>query len=59
MIERALTLDRDDLEDANQAAAALDAGIPALVTRNPGDHGSVPNLQILAPEVAAAALGMP
>ena len=55
-IVRALNLDLEDLEDGIQAGAALEAGIPVLVTRDPRDFGRIEALQILSPEIAAAAL---
>ena len=39
-----------------QAAAAVEAGIRVLVTRNASDYGRIESLQILSPEVAVAAL---
>jgi predicted nucleic acid-binding protein len=56
VIEEALRLGLDDLEDGIQAAAAIEAGIRVLVTRNLADFGRIDSLQILAPEIAAAAL---
>jgi len=58
VVERALSLGLEDLEDGIQAAAALEAGIPVLVTRNLKDFGRIEALQIIPPEVAAAALGV-
>jgi len=58
VIDRALRLGLDDLEDAIQAAAALEAGISVLVTRDPKDFGRIEDLQILDPGVAAAALNL-
>ena len=57
-IVRALNLDLEDLEDAIQAGAALEAGSPVLVTRDPKDFGRIEDLQILSPEIAAAALSL-
>ncbi len=57
-IDRALNLDLEDLEDGIQAGAALEAGIPVLVTRDPKDFGRIEDLQILPPEIAAAALNL-
>jgi len=57
-IVRALKLDLEDLEDGIQAGAALEAGIPVLVTRDPRDFGRIEALQILSPEIAAAALNL-
>jgi predicted nucleic acid-binding protein len=60
VVEEALRLGLDDLEDGIQAAAAVAAGIRVLVTRNVADFGRVrrriESLQVLSPEVAAAAL---
>ena len=58
VITCALQLEKDDLEDGIQAGAALEAGIPTLVTRNPKDFGRIEALQILTPEIAVAALGL-
>lgn len=58
VITCALSLDLDDLEDGIQAGAAIEAGIPVLVTRNPKDFGRIESLQILSPEVAVAALNL-
>lgn len=57
VIERAFRLGFDDLEDGIQAAAAQEAGIPVLVTRDSRHFGKIATLQILTPEIAAAALG--
>ena len=56
VITCALSLDLDDLEDGIQAGAAIEAGIPVLVTRNQEDFGRIESLQILSPEIAVAAL---
>lgn len=56
VVTRALGLGLDDLEDGLQAAAAMEAAIPVLVTRDPKDFGRMENLQVLSPEIAAAAL---
>jgi hypothetical protein len=60
VVEEALRLGLDDLEDGIQAAAAVAAGIRVLVTRNVADFGRVrgrnESLQVLPPEVAAAVL---
>lgn len=56
VVLRALDLGLDDLEDAIQAASAMAAGIPVLVTRNAKDFGLLPELQVVSPEVALAAL---
>jgi predicted nucleic acid-binding protein len=45
---QALALGRRDFEDAVQAVAALRAGVTHLVTRNPGDFGSL-GLRVLTP----------
>ena len=58
VINRSLRLGLEDLEDGIQAAAALEAGIPVLVTRNPKDFGRIEGLQVLPPEIALAALGV-
>ncbi len=55
-IDGALRLGLDDQEDGIQAAAAVEAGIRVLVTRNASDYGRIESLQILSPEVAVAAL---
>lgn len=47
-IERAIRLAYDDFEDALQAAAAEENGIPQLVTRNHSDFRSTRRLRILA-----------
>lgn len=57
-IVRTLNLDLEDLEDGIQAGAALEAGIPVLVTRDPKDFGRIEDLQILSPEIATAALNL-
>ncbi len=54
----AFHLGLDDLEDGIQAAAAIEAGIPVLVSRNLKDFGRIESLQVLAPEIAVAALGL-
>ena len=54
----ALRLGLDDLEDGIQAGAAMEAGIPVLVTRNVKDFGRIEALQIIPPEVALAALNI-
>jgi len=56
VLARAVRLELDDFEDGIQAGAALEAGIPVLVTRNTKDFGRIEALQVLAPEVALAAL---
>lgn len=56
VISRALHLGLDDLEDGIQAGAAMEAGIPALVTRDLKEFGRIESLQILSPEIAVAAL---
>ena len=57
VIERAFRMGLPDLEDGIQAATALEARIPVLVTRDPKDFEGVDaKLQILAPGIAAAAL---
>ena len=56
VITRALHLGLDDLEDGIQAGAAIEAGIPVLVTREPKDFGRIDLLQVLAPEIALAAV---
>lgn len=56
VITRALRLGLDDLEDGIQASAAIEAGLPVLVTRNLKDFGRIESLQILSPEIAVAAL---
>jgi len=58
VINQALRLGFDDLEDGIQAAAALESGIPVLVTRDTRDYGRIEALQVIAPEIAVAALGM-
>lgn len=56
VIERALRIGLDDLEDGIQAGAAIEAGIPVLVTRNLRDFGRIEDLQVLPPEIALVAL---
>jgi len=58
VIARALELGLDDLEDGIQAGAAIEARVPVLVTRNAKDFGHMEDLQILAPELALAALSL-
>ena len=58
VIALALELGLDDLEDGIQAGAAIEAGIPVLVTRNAKDFGHLEALQVLPPEVALAALNL-
>lgn len=58
VIAQAFRLGLEDLEDGIQAAAAMAAGIPALVTRDAKDFGRIETLQVLSPEVAAAALSL-
>lgn len=58
VIARALQLGLEDLEDGIQAGAAIESSIPVLVTRNAKDFGHPKSLQILAPEVALAALNL-
>ncbi len=57
VIKQAFRLGLDDLEDGIQVAAALEAGIPVLVTRDSKHFGKIPTPQILTPEIAVAALG--
>ena len=57
VIELAFRLGLDDLEDGIQVAAALEAGIPVLVTRDSKHFGRIATPQILSPEIAVAALG--
>lgn len=56
VIELAFRLGLEDLEDGIQVAAALEAGIPVLVTRDSKHFGRIPAPQILSPEIAVAAL---
>ncbi len=56
VIARALKLGLDDLEDAIQASAAMESGIPVLVTRDTKDYGRMESLQVLPPEIALAAI---
>ncbi|NTV74110.1 MAG: type II toxin-antitoxin system VapC family toxin [Holophaga sp.] len=56
VIARALRMGLDDLEDGIQAGAAIEAGIPVLVTRNLKDFGRIEDLQVHPPEIALAAL---
>ena len=58
VIARALQMGLDDLEDGIQAGAAIEAGIPVLVTRDLKDYGRIDPLQILAPEIALAAVNL-
>ena len=57
VIEQAFRLGLDDLEDGIQAAAAQEAGISVLVTRDIKHFGRIASPQILLPEIAVAALG--
>ena len=59
VVTGALRLGLDDLEDGIQACAAIEAGIPVLVTRNLEDFGRIESLQVLAPEIALAAVSLP
>ena len=59
VITSALRLGLEDLEDGVQACAAVEAGIPVLVTRNLKDFGRIASLQVIPPEIAVAALGLP
>jgi len=54
----ALRLGLEDLEDGIQAGAAIEAGIPVLVSRNLKDYGRIESLQVISPEVALAALSL-
>lgn len=45
-------------EGAIQAAAAIEAGIGVLVTRDAQDHKKLEGLQVLSPELALAALAL-
>ncbi len=56
VIQRAFRLGLTDLEDAIQAAAALEAGIGVLVSRDVKDFKGLRDLQVLAPDIALAAL---
>jgi predicted nucleic acid-binding protein len=56
VIEQAFRLGLDDLEDGIQAAAAMEAKIGVLVTRDVKHFGRIDTLQILLPDIAAAAL---
>lgn len=56
VIQRAFRLGLADLEDAIQAAAALEAGIGVLVSRDARDYKGLSDLQVLSPEIALAAL---
>ena len=58
VITRALQMGLDDLEDGIQAGAAIEAGIPVLVTRDLNDFGRIESLQILMPEIALAAVSL-
>ena len=58
VVTGALRLGLDDLEDGIQACAAIEAGIPVLVTRNLEDFGRIESLQVLAPEIALAAVSL-
>ena len=58
VITSALRLGLDDLEDGIQVGAAIEAGIPVLVTRDLKDFGRIEALQILSPEIAVAALSL-
>ena len=54
----ALRLGLEELEDGIQAGAAIEAGIPVLVSRNLKDYGRIESLQVVSPEVALAALSL-
>ena len=56
VITRAFKLGLGDLEDAIQAAAAIEAGIGVLVSRDANDYKGLLELQVLSPEIALAAL---
>jgi len=56
VIQRAFRLGLGDLEDGIQAAAALEAGMKVLVSRDARDFKGIQDLQILSPEIALAAL---
>lgn len=56
VIARAFRLGLADLEDAIQAAAALEAGIGVLVSRDAQDFKGLKDLQVLSPDIALAAL---
>lgn len=58
VIALALQFGLEDLEDGIQAGAAVEAGIPVLVTRNAKDFGHLESLQVLPPEIALAALNL-
>ena len=58
VINGALRLGLEDLEDGIQALAAIEAMIPTLVTRDVKDYGRMACLQVIPPEVALAALGL-
>lgn len=57
VVKQAFRLGLEDLEDGLQVAAALEAGIPVLVTRDLKHFGKIATPQILTPEIAVAALG--
>ena len=56
VVQRAFRLGLRDLEDALQAAAALEAGLGVLVSRDAKDYKGLTDLQVLSPEIALAAL---
>lgn len=56
VIRRAFRLGLDDLEDAIQAAAALEAGLGVLVTGDAPDYKGLESPRVLSPEIALAAL---
>ena len=56
VLQRAFRLGLPDLEDAIQAAAALEAGIGVLVSRDAKDFMGLTDIQVLSPDIALAAL---
>jgi predicted nucleic acid-binding protein len=56
VINLAFRLGLGDLEDAIQAATAMEAGIGVLVTRDAGDYKGLKELRVLGPEIALTGL---
>jgi predicted nucleic acid-binding protein len=58
VLERALQLQGRDFEDDVQIAAAVEAGLDVIVTRNPADFADAP-LPVLTPSALLARLANP
>ena len=57
-LQAGLALPGKDFEDNLQIVAAVEAGLDAIVTRNPSDFAACP-LPVLTPQVLLARLSMP